>query len=622
MLNLRVTGVCAGFFAALLAASALTPSPVLAQSEVTVFAPFRGIATPIARAGSAVSVISREQIEQAGQASVAEILRATPGFSITGAGGFGSQTDVRLRGTEAQHTMVLIDGVPVSDTTSTRNTFDFRTLSTSAIERIEVLRGPQSALYGSDAIGGVINIITRQAANGLSGSASVEGGSFGTHRQSAQLAYGGDGFGLLGSFSHFHSQGFSRTSADDEDDATRQWAGFVRGTFEATENLTLDAQLQISDGEAEYDRAPTSRLGGQDRVRDFFSVQGHARARHTSFDDRWVNTLTFSAGRTEATDDDSRRITDYEGSRIALDYTSSFDFDGFGTLLVGASVEEQRAQQARRGSSSGAYAGDEVYWGAFAMHQFSLGQNLHMSAAIRVDDFDDAGLFVTGRGTAVYEIFQTETRLHASIGTGAKAATLYQRFGPFGPNPSLLPEESFGVDAGITQVLFDGRATVDVTGFYNQIDNLIDYDFGLGGFVNVAQAQTYGVEVSADARLIPGQLDASASYTYLVAEDETTGLRLRRRPEHEAQLNLTYSGIDRFTLTGSLIWIGGDHFSSTGETDPLDAYVRVDANASYQVHEHLELYGRVENLFDVDYEERLGYNTPGLSAYAGVRASF
>lgn len=609
------SGIAAGFFVAALAA----PTPSFAQSEITVYAPFRGIATPIARAGSSVSVITREEIEQAGQLSVVELLRTVPGVSFTGAGGPGSQTDVRIRGTEAQHTMVLIDGVPVSDTTSTRNVFDFRTISPALIERIEVLRGPQSALYGSDAIGGVINIITRQASRGMSGSASVEGGSFGTHREALEFSYGGNGVGILGSVSHSSTEGFSRTTADPEEDGMRQWTGFLRGTMQVNENLSLDAQLQASDTQSDYDRSPTSGLGTQDRERDMVAVQGHARARHESFDDRWVNTLTLFASRTDAMDDDSRRITDYEGTRLGVDYTSAIDLGAFGSLLVGGSLEEQTAEQSRRGLTSGAYSGSEIYWGAFAMHQFSLTPMLHFSAAIRADDFDAAGTFVTARGTAVYEIHETETRFHASAGTGAKAATLYQRFGPFGPNPNLLPEESFGVDAGITQVLFDGRATVDITGFYNSIDNMIDYN---GGWVNVSEAETYGVEATLDARLIPGQLDGSAHYTYLIAEDSATGLRLRRRPEHEGQVSLTYYGIDRLSITGTATFVGGDHFSSSGETDPLDPYVRFDATASYQAHEHLEIFGRVENLFDADYEERTGYNTPGLSAYAGIRATF
>jgi vitamin B12 transporter len=619
MVRVSTPGLLAGFFVAAVAAPLSTALPAFAQSEITVFAPFRGIATPIARAGSAVSVITREEIEQAGQISVAELLRSVPGVSFTGAGGPGSQTDVRIRGTEAQHTMVLIDGVPVSDTTSTRNTFDFRTISPALIERIEVLRGPQSALYGSDAIGGVINIITRQASSGSSGSASVEGGSFGTHRETLEFSYGENGIGILGSVSHSSTEGFSRTASDTENDGMRQWTGFVRGTVQVNDNISLDAQFQVSDTQSEYDRSPTSGLGTQDRLRDMFVILGHLRARHESFDDRWVNTLTISASRTDAMDDDSRRITDYEGSRVGVDYTSAIHLGGFGTLLVGGSLEEQTAEQSRRGLTSGAYSGSEIYWGAFAMHQFSLTPMLHLSAAVRVDDFDDAGTFVTARGTAVYEIYETETRFHASAGTGAKAATLYQRFGPFGPNPNLLPEESFGADAGITQVLFDGRATVDITGFYNTIDNMIDYN---GSWVNISEAETYGVEVTLDTRLIPGQLDGSAHYTYLVAEDSATGLRLRRRPEHEAQFSLTYIGIDRFALTGTATLVGGEHFSGTGETDPLDPFIRVDLSASYQAHEYLELFGRVENLFDANYQVRDGYNTPGLSAYAGIRATF
>lgn len=611
MVRVVTSGVIAGFFVATLAA----PLPSFAQSEITVYAPFRGIATPIARAGSAVSVITREEIERSGAASVAEILQSAPGVSFTSAGGFGSNGDVFIRGGENQHTMVLIDGVPITNTTSTRNTFDYSSIAPDMIERIEVLRGPQSALYGSDAIGGVINIVTRQASIGLAGSASVEGGSYGTHREVMQLSYGGSTVGVLGSFSHTYSDGFSRRDSNTEDDATQQISGFVRGTVMLSESLSLDAQFQANQTNAEHDESTTDN-GGE---RELQTLSGSARLRHDSFDDRWINTFTIYGGQTDNYDDrGSKTDRTYEGSRLGAEWTSSFDLHRYGTLLAGVSLERQEATQGNVGSSP-QYDGGETYFGAFAMHQFSIGPNLHMSAAIRVDDFDDAGVFVTGRGTAVYEIFETETRLHASVGTGADAPTLYQRFGPFGANPNLLPEESVGFDAGITQVLFDGRATVDVTGFYNDIRNLIDYD---GGYLNRSSAETYGVEVTADARLIPGQLDASANYTYLVANDTATGLRLARRAEHEGQLTLTYTGIDRLRLSGTVSAVGGDWFNDDANTTRLDPYIRVDLNASYQAHEHLEIFGRVENLFDADYQVRTGYNTPGLSAYAGIRATY
>jgi vitamin B12 transporter len=622
MVRVSMAGVTAGFFVLALAAPFSTPLPALAQSEITVFAPFRGIATPIARAGSTVSVITREDIEQAGQTSVAELLRTVPGVSFTGAGGVSSQKDVRIRGTEAQHTMVLIDGVPVSETTSTRNTFDFRTLSANVVERIEVLRGPQSALYGSDAIGGVINIITRQASTGFSGAVTVEGGSFGTHREVLEASYGGDHFGVFGSLSYSATDGFNARDGNDESDGQTQVSGFLRGTLEVSEALRVDAQLLISDTESDYDSSGSRAFGLQSRQR----IDGSVRVQHSSFDGRWRQTLTAFAGHSDLVDDFlpsslTVRTTDFVGNRLGLDYTSTLDFAAFGTLLVGAGIEHQDAELDRRTSDAADFSGEDLYWNAFAMHQFSLGQNLHLSGAIRFDDFDDAGTFVTGRGTAVYEIFATETRLRASVGTGAKAPSLFQRFSTSG-NPNLLPDESFGADVGVSQTLFDGRLTVDATAFYNEIENMLDYDSVTRVYQNIDNVETYGVEVAADARLIPGQLDASAHYTYLVATDLTTGDRLRRRPEHEGQINLTYFGIDDLVFTASALFAAGDHFSDAGEGTPLDPFIRFDLSASYQAHEHLELFGRVENLFDADYEERAGYNTPGVSAYAGIRATF
>ena len=617
MYRVFAPGFAAGLFALCVSAPhALAQSGVSVLPEITVFSPFRGIATPIARAGSAVSVITREDIEQAGQVSVAEILRTVPGVSFTSSGGVGSSTDVRIRGAEEQHTMVLIDGVPVTDTTSTRNSFDFTMLPIGSIERIEVLRGPQSALYGSDALGGVIAITTRRPTRGMTATASVEGGSFGTHREALSFAYGNDRFGITWFGEHFSTDGFSRRVGNDEADGTTQWTGGVRGQANVSDTVTLDAAFQITDLETEYDRRSNDPNGESDRV----AISGHARASHEGFDGRWRQTLTAFGSSTDRQFTEGTDIGDYSGTRFGLEYTGEVHWETFGTTLYGVTGEQQAAEYIDNGTIQ--FDEEEFYWGTFAMQQFSIGPSLHLSAAVRFDDFADAGTFVTGRGTAAYEVHATETRFHASLGTGAKAPSLRQRTA----TPTLRPEESWGVDAGVTQTLFDGRLTVDVTGFYQEIEDLHVYtgtccSFATESWDNVDQARLMGVEVTADARLIPGQLDVSAHYTYLDAEDATTGDRLQRRPEHEAQVALTYTGIDRLRLSGIVNWVGGERFSRSRERDPLDPYVRVDLNGSYQVRDSLEFYGRVENLFDVHYEEIKGYNTPGLSAFVGLRGT-
>ena len=613
----RLPAAAAGMAAVAACLAFLPPLPALAQSEVTVFAPFRGIATPVARAGSAVSVITREEIEQAGQVSVAELLRSVPSVSFTTSGGFGSDTDVRLRGGEGQHTMVLVDGVPVTDTTSTRNAADFTLLPAASIERIEVLRGPQSALYGSDAMAGVINIVTRQAASGLTGSARLEGGSFGTWRQEVEAAHGAQRFGIAGFASHVSTEGFTRREGNAERDGARQWSGGFRAHAAPSESVRLEAALQVTDLESDYDRRANDPAGLAERT----GITGHARVRHEGFDGRWTHTLTAFAGSTDRRFTEPATVESYEGSRLGAELTGQVRFETAGTLLYGVTAERQEASLVTNGVRQ--FAGDEVLWGAFALHQVSVTPNLHLSGALRFDDFAGAGTFLTGRATAAYEIPATETRLHASIGSGAKAPSLRQR----ASTPGLLPEESWGFDAGVTQTLLDGRLTVDVTGFRQSYRNLHVYTGGFGSFAleawaNVARAEMSGVEVTADARLIPGQLEASASYTFLVAEDASTGLRLERRPEHAGSLTLAFTGIDRLHLSATAHWVGGERYSRSRERDPLDPYVRVDARASYRVHEHLEVFGRVENLFDVDYEEIDGYETPGLSAHAGVRASF
>ncbi len=251
------------------------------------------IPTSIARAGSTVSVIDRDQIARSSAGSVADLLRSVPGVAVTESGGAGGSAMVSLRGAETQHTLVLIDGVRVNDPASARDEFDFATFSPTDVERIEILRGPQSALYGSDAIGGVINIITRRPTAGMHGSATVEAGGYGA-RRTTLTANGSSGpWSLAASGTYFANDGFSRVGDRDngEPDATAKYAGTLRGTYDAGEGRSFDFGLNGFRQASDIDKSASTDAAGYTSARDL--IDGFARFTAPSHEGKVVHTLTI-----------------------------------------------------------------------------------------------------------------------------------------------------------------------------------------------------------------------------------------------------------------------------------------------------------------------------------------
>jgi vitamin B12 transporter len=249
----------------------------------------------------------------------------------------------------------------------------------------------------------------------------------------------------------------------------------------------------------------------------------------------------------------------------------------------------------------------------------NVGDRLHLSFGARYDGASEGQGFLTGRATAVYDIPETETRLRASLGTGAKRPTFYQLDAPIYGNPALADETSIGADAGIDQTLFDGRLQLSATAYYNHFDNLIDFDFGTFTFQNVTEAETAGTELSASAGIVPGKLSATASYTYLYSRDLKLGLPLQRNPTNSASLALTYTGIEKLSTTVSATYVGA-RYNDSAATQLLPGYTRVDLDATYQLNDKVSLFGKVVNLLNATYQDPLTYNTAGLSAYIGLKS--
>ena len=622
---------------AALAICVLIASPASAASidipEIVVTPDY--IPTALGRVGSTVSVVTREQIARSSAVSAADILRTVPGVTVIESGGPGATVDIRIRGAETGHTVVLIDGVRVNEGARPNKEFDLSVLPPDMIERIEVLRGPQSAIYGSDAMGGVINIITRAPKDGRHFSASVEGGSYGTLAQRLSGSMSTGDWRVLMSGEHFAARGFSRVGDRDRDekDGAERWSGSLRGSYAPAEGPSFTFGLTGSTEAADYDGAAPAPGAANYQTKldaaanalntvDKSSVSGFGKLAWSSPDDRFRQSVTaFVANAARHTVEPASGVFDFGSTSIGAEYLGTLDAGAFGSVFAGARLEQEHATYA--GSSGfSAFTSDRTLYALYLGDQVSLFDRLHLSFTGRYDGATDGCGFLTGRATAAYAIAETETTLRASLGTGARRPTPYMtayNLTAHGSDPSvvtdLAPERSVGGDVGIDQVLFDGRVKFSATGFLSRFSDMLS--FAGAGYQNVQSARMAGVEVAARVELVPSRWHLDASYTYLDARDLDLGTALARRPRNSGSLALSYTGRSGLEATLAATFVG-DRFNKAKEVEPLPAYTRLDLSLAYPLNEHTRLFGRVENLTNARYQDPGGYNAAGLSAYAGL----
>ncbi|MCB1414067.1 MAG: TonB-dependent receptor [Xanthobacteraceae bacterium] len=609
---------------------------------------------PIGRTGSSISVVDGQTLATTNAASVVDALRAVPGLQVTQAGGPAGTSGVMLRGANTGQTLVLIDGIRVNDPSGAAGDFNFGLLAPGMIARIEVLKGPQSALYGSDAMGGVVNIITRKGTGPAQFDLRTEVGSYGT------AATTGSMFGSSGPWSYAaaitgqHSNGFSsygyRIPAIEamypnlEKDGFDRIGGSARIGYDAGDGFRFDAGLTSTFMRSAYDYGfgavpdtPSSANQLQQQI--------WARAAVDSLGGMLIQSITTFASQTSRTFNDystgfnlppaqqSATSTDFIGNSFGAEYQGTLRMDAAGTLVYGARTQHETADTfastllpvpTPRIATLGAKQDTNS---VFALWKVPVGDRLTLSVGGRVDDVVDVSTFATWRTTAAYNISETGTRLHASAGTGAKAPTLYQLYEPTYGNLGLKPEESIGYDAGIDQSLFDGRVKLSVTGFYNKFDNMIDFTFDptptqpYGHYLNVARAETYGLEVGGDIDVLPGLVKLKAAYTYLRAYDLNTGLALARRPKHVARFAVAITPTPDWLIEPRILTVS-ERFSSAGEFNRLAPYTRVDLYTEYRIDKTWKVFARGENIFNARYQEVLNYGTTGPAVYGGFNATW
>ncbi|MCO4052791.1 MAG: TonB-dependent receptor [Bosea sp.] len=665
----RATPIVIVSFVAVLPAHSQTspqqvPEPVL---EVTVTA--NRLPTAIQRTGSAITVIPRAEIERTNPTSLVDVLRNVAGVSLTEAGGPGATSDIRLRGANPNHTLVLIDGVRINDPAQASGEFDAAIIAPSLIERIEVLRGPQSALYGSDAIGGVVNIITKRGRGQPTFSIGVEAGSYGTINTvgSATGTIGPWSFAFSGTAQR--SDGFSRygyrigrlgnanningvRAGKLEADGFTRFGGYGRIGYDPGTGFRFELSALSVDTRADTDAGSGLASPGATTFPDTTSSarrrlnQITARAELDTWDGALTHAIQLFASRTErhfvgstlartgGALRETRTTSDFIGDRAGAEYQATLRLQQFGSLIGGARIERESADTfgtnvlPTPGPRIRNVAAQQDTMSAFGLWQVPVGERLTVSLGARHDKVSDMKGFTTWRATAAYRIPETGTVLRTSAGTGAKAPTLFQRFAVVG-TPDLRPEFSTGFDIGIDQSLLDGRIKLSLTVFQNNIRNLVQFNNSAGClaqtaprcYSNVDRAVTSGLEASARTEIVEGKLSATAVYTYLHAKDEATNLTLQRRPQHTGRLALQWTPLPQLLIEPSVTLIS-ERFSRSNERDRLAPYARFDMAATYQFNETWKASLRVENITNAKYQDVYNFGTTGRAVYAGLTATW
>ena len=559
--------------------------------------------------GSSVTIITAEDIDALGFDFAVDAIAAAPGVTVNSNGAFGGQASVRIRGAATGQTLVLIDGIPVNDPTSSGGSVNFARVDTENIERIEILKGPQSTLWGTDAIGGVVSITTKRPEKELGGSAFAEYGSFNTFRGGASVGNSNDTGDFRLAIVGTSSDGISKADENDgntEDDAYEALTLSAKGGLNLGGDARLSANVLWTDAETEFDGFGASGFGDADNVSETEELSANVSLTGSLFDERLENLLLVGYA-----DIDRQNFNNgapgfgATGDRVLYRYQGTLGINDANKLAFGVEREETMS-------------GDEdtSIDGVFALYEWQAAEALTLTGGLRVDDHSTFGAETTGRVAAAYNP-NPQLTLRASWGQGFKAPTLFQLSGGgfAEPNPNLQPETSEAIDAGIDWRSRDGRFEAGFTVFDTDIENLIS--FASTGYFNEAEVKTQGIELVGRV-VITDWLSVDANYAYIDAED-TDGNPQRRIPEHSGDVRFNVDPDGPFS-GNVLIRYNGEEPNNA--TSTVDSWTRVDVTGSYDLNETVELFGRVENLFDEEYQQILGYGTPDLSGYVGIRLRY
>ncbi|MDC1300689.1 TonB-dependent receptor [Gammaproteobacteria bacterium] len=593
----------------------------------------------INRSANAITIIDRNEINNRAVVSASDLLRDVAGLAVSRSGAQGSQTQIRMRGGEANHLLVLVDGVEANNPAQS-DEFNWGTLVAAHIERIEIIRGPQSSMLGSDAMAGVVNIITRSTDQPLSANAFFETGGFNTQNNGISIGFKDGGFDMRLGASDLQTDGENISRSGSEKDGYENTNLNLKSGWRASDQLRLTFVARQSDGMNEYDADSDfdSLIDDQDNVSKFRSATMQLKADYSSFNGHWQHQLSMAQSTNKNAEFNQRTpgtVTDSNKDQYRL--VSSLLWDELNHRLS-LLIEREEEEFQQRGPINdygvfGIYDPNQTRsreTDSLALeYRADISEKLTLAVSTRHDDNSEFNSSDTSRVEAIYQI-NDSVRLRSAYGTAIKNPTFTERFGfytNFIGNPSLEPEESSNWELGIDQLFNQGGSTLSVTFFNSELENEID-----GNFMDPVTfrytsknrqglSKRQGMELTTVNKLNDA-VSLNTSYTYTDSVESDGANRLVdevRRARHIGSLNLSWQAMDSLHINANAQYNGSQMDVVYPKNVKLADYTVVNLSANYRATPNLDVYVRFDNLLNESYEEVFSYQTLGFSANIGVR---
>ena len=608
----------------ILGCSAILVSPALAADNADIVVTASGIEQSRSEVGQAITVIDAKTIETRQDISVVDLLATTPGVRFSRNGSVGGVTGVSLRGAETTQTLVLVDGVKVNDPSGIGDMYDFGSLLVGNIRRIEVLRGSNSVAHGSQAIGGVVNVITGGVSEGIAANASAEYGYSDTVNLKADVSGGNGRLEGGAGIAYFRTDGISDVDSSlggTERDGYENIAANVKLKVRFTDAVSLDLRGYYIHGDKDFDSFFGTPSDSPDVAKSDQYI-GYAGVNAALFNGLFKNRVAVTYFRHDRdyyfVRSNARPDYGYRGESRRYEYQGVLEPIDAVRLIFGYEHEKPEYRFSGFGSTAHESANTDSVYGLAVVKPVP---SLSLTAGMRHDDHSQFGGATTFGANANWALFDGDTHLRLSYGEGFKAPSLFQLYDSFSGNRNLRPERSKSYDAGLDQSLLEGAAQISATYFHRDTRDQINFDNATFVYDNLAHTRAQGFELVMALRPVAA-FNVTASYSHIDAKDRSPGATFGNRLPRRAKQAVSLSADCDWSFglsTGATVTLVGDSYDNLANSRSLDGYVLVGVRARLPISEQLELYGRIDNLFDEQYQTAFRYGTYGRSAYAGIR---
>jgi len=596
--------------------------------------------------GSSVTVITSDEIEKKGKKQVIDLLQEVPGLTVSRSGVFGGAASIFIRGNNSSNVLVLVDGVRINDPIDLGRGANLAYLTTDNVERIEIVRTPQSALYGSDAQA-VINIITKKGEGRPVLTVSAEAGSFQTFRESASISGGADGVSYSIGISRQDSEGISKAenksvgstpvikNSDYEKDGFENTAITSKFSIDLPYkmNYTLSGYYQS----ARYDYDDGAGADDLNKMGEHEVVTFNNSLTQEIFY-WWNHKIEYGRSATTRRDQDKNDILQpvndeahswYKGVSNQAEWQHNFKIGEIDIITAGYNFYHEEGSSvnyyydggyfgaAEDYITSNSYLQEAITHSVYLHNHLKLFDMIYHTVGIRYDNHSEFGNQYSWSTTASIIAPVTKTRIKGAYGTSFKAPSLYQLYDSTYGSKDLDPDKGKHYEAGIEQPLIDDTILLSALYFYNKYDNVVDYDFGTSKYKNIGEVETKGYELYALINL-PFDLSISGSYTFTEAENRATERELARRPKHQGSIIFNWTIMKKADLNIVYNYVG-KRYDSDWDSKKMESYSTVDLKLAYWVNPNIQIYTRIENAADEDYQQVNGFATPERSYYAGIQ---